>query len=125
MPGVTARVDLRVPGLPAYVRLARLVAAGLAGDCGFTVEELDDLRIAVDELVHAVMEDRPGIDIDLAYLADGATITVEGSRAGDGAVPAIDPLAVEILTAATDHWLLWADDERVRFELVKRAIYTA
>jgi anti-sigma regulatory factor (Ser/Thr protein kinase) len=112
-----------VPGRPAYVRLARLVASGLAGDCGFTVEEIDDLRIAVDELVHAVMEDAPGIDIDLVYLVDDDVISVEGSRPGDGRVPHPDPLAAEILTAATDRWHVWADSERSRFALVKRTRY--
>jgi anti-sigma regulatory factor (Ser/Thr protein kinase) len=124
MSGVAGRVELRLPGAPAFVRFARLVASGLAGDCGFTVEEVDELRIAVDELVHVLIDSAPACEVALVYTVDDdATITVEGSRPGGMLVPLPDPLAEEILGAATDAWRLWANDSGVRFELVKRRRY--
>ena len=49
-PGRDGDVRLVVPAAPEYLRLVRLTAAGLASRLGFTFDEVEDLRIAVDEL---------------------------------------------------------------------------
>ena len=41
---------------PEYLRLVRLTAAGLASRLGFTFDEVEDLRIAVDELCFSAGE---------------------------------------------------------------------
>src|SRR2546425_981063 len=43
-------VRLAVPATPEFVRLARVTAAGLASRLGFTFDDVDDLRLAIDEL---------------------------------------------------------------------------
>lgn len=43
-------VTIRIPASPAYLQVVRLVAAGLASRLGFTLDEIEDLKIAVDEL---------------------------------------------------------------------------
>jgi serine/threonine-protein kinase RsbW len=43
-------VELVIPADTRAVRLARLVTSGVASASGFDVEEVEDLRIAVDEL---------------------------------------------------------------------------
>ena len=45
----TDRVELTVPADAAYVSVLRTVMASLAARRDFTIEEIDDLRIAVDE----------------------------------------------------------------------------
>jgi serine/threonine-protein kinase RsbW len=45
----TDHVELRVPASGAYVSVLRAAAAGLAARLDFTVDEIEDLRIAVDE----------------------------------------------------------------------------
>ncbi len=47
--GVAGEVDLRVPADSAYVAVLRSVTAGLAARCDLTLDEIEDLRIAVDE----------------------------------------------------------------------------
>ena len=44
------QVSIKVPASPAYVRVVRLVASGLASRLMFTIDDIDDLKIAVDEL---------------------------------------------------------------------------
>ena len=39
-----------MPATPEFVRLARVTAAGLASRLGFTFDDVDDLRLAIDEL---------------------------------------------------------------------------
>jgi serine/threonine-protein kinase RsbW len=49
-PGATNEtVELTVPASAAYVSVVRTVTASLAARRDFTIEEIDDLRIAVDE----------------------------------------------------------------------------
>ena len=43
-------VSIKVPASPEYIQTVRLVAAGLAARLGFTVEDIEDLKIGVDEL---------------------------------------------------------------------------
>lgn len=42
-------VEVRVPADVAYVSTLRLTAAGLAARCDLTVDDIEDLRLAVDE----------------------------------------------------------------------------
>ena len=44
------RVSIRIPASPAYLNVVRLVAAGLASRLRFTIDEIEDLKIAVDEM---------------------------------------------------------------------------
>jgi serine/threonine-protein kinase RsbW len=44
-----APVTLTLPAQSRYVRVARLVAAGLANELGYGVDRLDDVRLAIGE----------------------------------------------------------------------------
>ena len=50
-----AEVRLSIPASPEFLRLARLAAAGLASRMGFTYDEVEDLRIAIDELCFSLV----------------------------------------------------------------------
>jgi serine/threonine-protein kinase RsbW len=43
-------ISIKIPASPEYVQVVRLVAAGLAARLSFTLEDIEDLKIAVDEL---------------------------------------------------------------------------
>ena len=49
MTEVTDVVELRVPADPAYLTVIRTASAGLAARLDLTLDEIEDLRIAVDE----------------------------------------------------------------------------
>jgi serine/threonine-protein kinase RsbW len=44
------QVKIKIPASPAYLRVVRLATAGLAARLGFTIDEIEDLKIGVDEL---------------------------------------------------------------------------
>ena len=44
-------VQLTAPAERSSVRLARLVASGVGAEAGFSIDDTEDLRIAVSELV--------------------------------------------------------------------------
>jgi serine/threonine-protein kinase RsbW len=51
----TDHVELRVPASSAYVSVLRTAAAGLAARLDFTVDDIEDLRIAVDEACAVIL----------------------------------------------------------------------
>src|SRR5690348_6873398 len=73
-------VHLVIPATSRYLRLARLTAAGLAGDLGYPVDAIEDLRIAVDELCAAIIEETPpSAELALVYLETDEGLVVEGT----------------------------------------------
>ncbi len=111
-------VSLRVPSQPASLRLVRLVVASLASDLGYDYEQIEDLRIAADETVSALMtmESAPA-DADAGAGHEPAPVTMwAGSREGvlemgairqardGGEQPfALDLLAAQIVAAIVAH----------------------
>jgi serine/threonine-protein kinase RsbW len=57
-------VSIRIPASPQFLGVLRLVAAGLATRLHFTLEDIEDLKIAVDEL-SAYLTGAQGRDGDL------------------------------------------------------------
>ena len=98
-------VRLTVPAGPEYVRLARVTASGLASRMGFSYNEIEDLRLAVDELCHAVIgpAGRPGV-LDLRFVVEDDGLCVEGAGHFDpgGPPPGLSLLAHQILSALVD-----------------------
>jgi serine/threonine-protein kinase RsbW len=43
-------ISITVPAFPRFVHVVRLVAAGLAARLHFTLDDIEDLKIGVDEL---------------------------------------------------------------------------
>lgn len=43
-------ISIKIPASPEFLHVVRLVAAGLASRISFTLEDIEDLKIAVDEL---------------------------------------------------------------------------
>jgi hypothetical protein len=51
-------VELSIPALPGLLSLPRLVAAAVSARGGFDVEEVEDIRLAIEELCLASFEGR-------------------------------------------------------------------
>jgi serine/threonine-protein kinase RsbW len=105
----TGTVELTVPADPAYVAVLRAVTASLAARHDLTLDEIDDLRIAVDEacallLPHA----RPASALSAGFgeAGDSLQITVSVALADDGSDtgPVLDQtsFAWMVLTALTE-----------------------
>jgi anti-sigma regulatory factor (Ser/Thr protein kinase) len=70
-------VTLTVPAQPVYVRLARLVGAGMASDLEFDIARLDDVRLAIGEACSlAVRSGAP--TIQLRYSSHDGRLEVHG-----------------------------------------------
>src|SRR3954467_2955493 len=122
--GKEAEVRLSIPASPEFLRLARLAAAGLASRMGFTYDEVEDLRIAIDELCFSLVghSGRAGT-IVLRYGMRDDGLVVEGVGQFDdgmGTSPALSPLSQQILKAVVDEHELTIGPDGPEFRLVKR-----
>jgi serine/threonine-protein kinase RsbW len=120
-------VRLVVPAAAEYLRLVRLTAAGMASRLGFTFDEVEDLRIAVDELCFHLLgesdDDTPPADdrtMDLVYSAGGDSITITGRTGLSGAVPEPSELSEQILDALVDEHEVSGADGMIMFRLTKQ-----
>ncbi len=120
----TGEVRLEVPATPEFLRISRIMAAGVASRVGFTLDEVEDLRIAIDEVCFSMVgaRGRTGT-IALRYLLDTDQLVVEGmGRYSDGLgnEPVVSALSKQILAAVVDECELSAGEEGPQFRLVKR-----
>jgi hypothetical protein len=72
-------VSITIPASPQYVGVIRLVAAGLAARQGFSLDDIEDLKIAVDELAAYVTgsQGRLGF-LEVVFSLDGECISFKG-----------------------------------------------
>jgi len=83
-PSGRADVELRVPADSAYVSVLRTTSAGLAARLDFTLEDIEDLRMAVGEASAMVLEaSEDGADLTAEFWLGRRTITVRVSAPGD------------------------------------------
>ena len=71
-------VELRVPADPAYLAVVRTATAGLATRLNLTLDEIEDLRIAVDEACSLLLAGRahPGRTLNASFSVGNGTISV-------------------------------------------------
>jgi serine/threonine-protein kinase RsbW len=124
-PGSAGGVDvvrLRLPATGVYLSVLRSATAGLAARLDFTLEEIEDLRIAVDEACALLLPSAvAGADLDceFALAADElrVSVTVETS---DGAEPARDSFAWTVLSALAGEVSSRVSGSAVSIDLLKR-----
>lgn len=127
---MTEDVHLVVPARPELVGVVRLTAASLAGTLDFSLNDIEDLKIAVEELCHQIMDSAAGEGaLRITYVMGTDTLEVIGT--GPGAAhpspdrPGHHPLSNRILDAVTDGYTLDLDQDLARFRFVKRRAATA
>jgi len=109
------RVRVCLPAEGAYLSVLRTATAGLAARLDFTLDEIEDLRIAVDEACAMLLAQAiPGTNLECAFDlgADEMAITVS-VIAAEPRIPARDTFAWTVLSAlaGTVDSRLGADDE--------------
>jgi serine/threonine-protein kinase RsbW len=119
---VTETVRLMIPAALEFVRIARLTASAVASRVGFDVDEIEDLRVAVDELSSILIDAAGGDELQLSFTPTGNGIDIEGrTRVNPGRTPELDELTRQILAAVVDDYGIDTDDGEARFRCTKRA----
>ena len=121
-------VLLRVPALPEFLRVARVTASGLATRIGFSLDEVDDLRLALDELCYALIgKGDGGGELELRYNLDESSLQITGTAMSgdDTEALSLGDFSQQILTALVDEHRAWDGDGKRNFSLTKRQIPAA
>jgi hypothetical protein len=123
MPEHRDEIRLIIPGRPDFLRLARLAAADAGSRAGLTYDEIEDLRIGVDELCHSVMRADGTGDVELVFELrdDGLAVGGTGPPVEPGGESKPSDLSQTIVAAVVDEHDLDRDGEALHFNLVKRA----
>jgi len=110
VPELRPTVELRLPADRSLLFFARMVAEGVAGTAGFSLDDMADLRMAVEEAVVAlaVRADDDAV-LDCAFrTADRITVTVVTSSSAM-LPPGPDEVGWHILRTLTDSVAAWSE----------------
>lgn len=117
MKAETVRLD--IPGAAEFLRLARLTVSDMGTRAGFSYEDVDDLRIAVDELCYAIGAGDESIRLQLVYRISDQRLEVEATCDRALQVPGLSELANAIIAAVVDEFDLTSEAGVCGFRFVK------
>jgi serine/threonine-protein kinase RsbW len=114
-------VALHLPAQSRYIRVARLVGAGLANELGLGVDRLDDIRLAIGEACGLAVH-FGATALSLRYVLDERALTVSleaglDSGGGAGLAPEDHALIEQVLAIACSSHHIDRSDDRVTIRL--------
>ena len=115
--GGDADIELEVPLRSERAKTVRVVAASLAADAGFTIDDIDDLRLAISEIFSILIDDSTGARARIRFSVGDGEIRASIEQVGADDAIELDELASNILATVVDEFAV--DGPAVR--LVKRA----
>ena len=120
-------VELRMPAVSANIGLTRLVAAALGSQADLVIEDIDELRMAVDELCYWLIgsSDAAMREFLVTFTATPGSVQVRGATVGglwkgaSGLDRELSGLSRRILDALADEYsCTWSEETRT-FSLLK------
>jgi serine/threonine-protein kinase RsbW len=112
-------VEVTVPLRTDFIATLRTVSASLGADAGFSIDEIDDLRLAISEIVSSMIdsttstEDRIVASFEVGTAGVSVVITTERGEIDIE----LDDLAASILESVVDEYVV----EGPRVNMVKLA----
>ncbi len=120
-------VHLTVPADGGYLGVLRTATAGLAARLQFALDEIEDLRIAVDEacaMLLSIATRDAELDCRFAVTDDALTVEVTVPTVRGATLPAESSFAWKVLTALTTSASATAADHRATISLLTRRAST-
>lgn len=119
--GDEATVRLSLPAAPAFLQVARLSGSALASRAGFSIDEVDDVRIAIDELSTVLVQvaEREQA-IELEFVLSPGNLAVTG-RVPSRVAPSLSELTARILDVVVDRYELDTQGGNAGFALEKHS----
>jgi len=116
-------VELRIPSKPEWVAVARLAVAAIANRLPFSVEEIEDLKLAIAEACTICIQHGAGgetIDMTCETLSSHLRIVIRDHRyrlRAASPAPAVEGLGIFLIQALMDE-LEYSIDPQLGTELV-------
>jgi serine/threonine-protein kinase RsbW len=117
-------VELRIPADSAYLSVLRTATAGLAARLDFTLDDIEDLRIAVDEACAMVLpQARENSDLSCAFNLEATRLTVAVTAECDSPrSPDRAGFAWTVLSALTTEVSADVDGDRLTVTLARGTV---
>jgi serine/threonine-protein kinase RsbW len=121
------RVTAQVPASTAYVAVLRSLAAGVAARFGLTIDDVEDVRMAVDEACALLLPQAvAGSDLECVVVLEPSAVAVEVAVRSQAPRPVPrDGFAWTVLEALTHELDDRVAGNRLVLELRKNRIATA
>jgi serine/threonine-protein kinase RsbW len=114
-------VRLSVPTALEYVRIVRLTGSGVASRLGFDIEEIENLRVALDELASMAIEAAATGELEVTFFTTPTELRINGKAPiTEGTEVGVETLTAQILKAVIDDYELKTADGHVLFSCVTR-----
>ncbi|HVE64136.1 MAG TPA: anti-sigma regulatory factor [Mycobacteriales bacterium] len=120
-PSTGDHVALRLPATGAYLSVLRTATAGLASRLDFTIDDIEDLKIAVDEACAMLLPRAvDGADLTCRFdLRPGVLDIAVSLPTHDSALPSRDTFAWTVLSALAGEVDATLDGDQVTIRLSK------
>ena len=117
------QVELRLPAEGVYAAIVRTTAAGLAARLDFTIDEIEDLRIAIGEASALVFPQAdPDADVVCRFFLGSGSMTVElETEAMDEPEADRDSFAWQVLETLADDVVAGSSGARFRARFTVRS----
>lgn len=119
------RITLKVPSRPEYAKTVRMTAAAIVSRTSLPYDEVDDIRIAAEELfVYACDHSPQEGEVEIEFLIDESTVHIratlgDSARVADEEAERRAAYATFILGAVCDHFEMSTDERGTHLTVVK------
>jgi anti-sigma regulatory factor (Ser/Thr protein kinase) len=96
--------EVIVPLRTRYASTVRMIAASLGAEAGFTVDEIDDVRLALDEVFSLLAEHHVGDRVRTSFRLEDHELIARLTLESGPVDVAPDELAANILRSVVDHY---------------------
>jgi hypothetical protein len=108
-PDTDDQFEVIVPLRTRYASTVRIIASSLCAEAGFSLDEIDDVRLALDEVFSMLAERHVGQRVRTTFRLDDHQL-IAGFKLDSGQVDVTpDDLAANILRSVVDHYEFTAD----------------
>jgi serine/threonine-protein kinase RsbW len=123
LPDHSPDARLRVPADGSYLTVLRTATSGLATRLHFTLEDIEDLRIAVDEACAILLgQALPDADLECAFWIDRTAMTIEVATTCDSPrTPSEHGFAWRVLSALAHEAATRVEGDRLVVTLRRNA----
>lgn len=94
------RIELCVPAERSMLLIIRMTTAGVVSRAGFTLDEMDDMKMAIDEACNLMMLQKPGcrlLNLVYEYTEEQVRVNIEGQGAVGGSEGQADMNMQEVI----------------------------
>lgn len=114
-------VTLTMPAKSDFLQLIRLNAAGALANAGFSIDEIEDVKIGVEELSAVLLSRGNGARLELSIFVDANGAIITGERAaGPDQSTELEDFVGTILEAVVDSFEIETFEHGLRFTMRKR-----